>query len=55
MADFIRDHGKHEAEVPGIEEEQVLEDEMTYLLDSKHQRNAQRPMNRMKKVSKQAF
>jgi protein disulfide-isomerase A1 len=35
MADFIRDHGKHRAEVPGIEEEQVLEDEMTCSLDCK--------------------
>ena len=27
MADFIRDYGKHKAEIPGIEEEQILEDE----------------------------
>lgn len=27
LADFIRDHGTHKAEIPGLEEEQSLEDE----------------------------
>ena len=35
MADFIRDHGKHKAEALGVEEEQVVEDEMTCSLDSR--------------------
>ncbi len=27
IAEFIRDHGKHRAKIPGLEEEQILEDE----------------------------